>query len=83
MKLKLFILAALIAPIASSAQDNFTITGHIGKLTKPAMAYLDYSDQSGTGGATDSVLLVDGTFKFSGKVTGYTTARMALSQEGS
>jgi peroxiredoxin len=82
MKLKLFILAALIAPIASFAQNNFTITGHIGKLTKPAMAYIDYSDQSGTGGGTDSVLLVDGTFKFTGKVTGYTTARMALSHEG-
>jgi peroxiredoxin len=83
MKLKLSILVALIAPIASFGQaNNFTITGHIGKLTKPAMAYLDYSDQGGGGGGTDSVYLVDGTFKFTGKVSGYTTARMALSHEG-
>ncbi|MEJ7558347.1 MAG: TlpA disulfide reductase family protein [Pedobacter sp.] len=83
MKLRLFILAALFAPVASFAQaNNFTITGHIGKLTKPAMAYLDYSDQGSGGGNTDSVYLVDGTFKFTGKVSGYTTARMALSHEG-
>ena len=83
MKLRFFILAALFAPVASFAQaNNFTITGHIGKLTKPAMAYLDYSDQGGGGGGTDSVYLVDGTFKFTGKVSGYTTARMALSHEG-
>jgi hypothetical protein len=83
MKLRFFILAALFAPVASFAQaNNFTITGHIGKLTKPAMAYLDYTDQGGGGGGTDSVYLVDGTFKFTGKVSGYTTARMALSHEG-
>jgi peroxiredoxin len=82
MKLRFFILAALLAPVASFAQaNNFTITGHIGKLTKPAMAYLDYSDQAG-GGKTDSVYVVDGTFKFTGNVTGYTSARMALSHEG-
>ena len=83
MKLRLFMAAALIVPMASFAQtNNFTITGHIGKLSKPAMAYIDYSDLGGGGGGTDSVFVVDGTFKFTGKLSGIATARMALSHEG-
>ena len=83
MKLRLFMAAALIVPMASFAQkNNFTITGHIGKLSKPAMAYIDYTDLGGGGGGTDSVFVVDGTFKFTGKLSGIATARMALSHEG-
>ena len=83
MKLKLFMAAALIVPMASFAQtNNFTVTGHIGKLNKPVMAYIDYTDLGGGGGGSDSTIVVDGTFKFTGKLSGIATGRMALSHEG-
>jgi len=83
MKLKLFMAAALIVPMASFAQtNNFTVTGHIGKLNKPVMAYIDYTDLGGGGGGSDSTVVVDGTFKFTGKLSGIATGRMALSHEG-
>jgi len=75
--------AALIVPMASFAQtNNFTVTGHIGKLNKPVMAYIDYTDLGGGGGGSDSTVVVDGTFKFTGKLSGIATGRMALSHEG-
>jgi peroxiredoxin len=80
MKLKFLILAAL-APVAVAAQTpNFTITGKIGNLNKPAKIYLDYTSEGN--GRTDSVELVDGKFKFSGNIAGIASSRMTLSREG-
>lgn len=80
MKLKFLILAAL-APMAVAAQTpDFTITGKIGNLNKPAKIYLDYTAEGS--GRTDSVELVDGNFKFSGNIEGIASSRITLSREG-
>jgi peroxiredoxin len=60
---------------------NFSITGKIGNMDKPAKAYLDYSDGNG-GGGVDSSELVNGVFKFSGYTAGISTARMSLDHTG-
>jgi peroxiredoxin len=76
-----FLMFALLLPFLASAQaPNFTITGKIGNLNKPAKIYLDYSSEGK--GATDSCEMVNGTFKFSGNVADYASARMTLSREG-
>lgn len=80
MKLKFLILAAL-SPVAVAAQTpNFTITGKIGNLNKPAKIYLDYTSEGN--GRTDSVELIDGRFKFSGNIAGIASSRITLSREG-
>ena len=80
MKIKLFLIAAL-APIALVAQEpNFTITGKIGNLNKPAKIYLDYSSDGE--GKQDSCELVNGTFKFTGQINNIASGRMTLSREG-
>ncbi|MHA4895288.1 redoxin domain-containing protein [Pedobacter sp. PWIIR3] len=83
MKYK-FIVIAVFLPFVVAAQKpapNFTMTGKIGSLNKPAKIYLDYS--SNGVGATDSCELVNGTFKFSGKLDGdYASSRMTLSRDG-
>ena len=47
MKLKLLLLAALTPVIAAAQTPNFTISGKIGNLNKPAKIYLDYSAEGG------------------------------------
>jgi len=80
MKLKFLILAAL-APAAVMAQTpNFTITGKIGNLNKPAKIYLDYTAEGS--GKSDSAELVNGSFKFSGSIAGIASSRITLSREG-
>lgn len=80
MKIKLIILAAL-APLAAAAQtSNFTITGKIGSLNKPAKVYIDYTSEGK--GVTDSAELENGIFRFTGNVTGIASSRMTLSREG-
>lgn len=70
-----------MAPLAVMAQTpNFTISGKIGTLNKPAKIYIDYTSE-GTG-KTDSAVLVNGIFKFTGYVPGVAFARMTLSREG-
>lgn len=71
----------LLAPWAATAQSpNFTITGKIGNLNKPAKVYIDYSSDGQ--GKTDSAELVNGTFKFTGYIDGIANSRMVLSREG-
>lgn len=80
MKIKFLILVAL-APVAAAAQTpNFTITGKIGNLNKPAKIYLDYSSDGN--GKSDSCELVDGKFKFTGNIANIASGRMTLSREG-
>lgn len=76
---KIIILFALLVPFMVSAQ-GFTITGKIGNLNKPAKIYLDYNDNN-TGG-TDSAVLVNGTFTFTGNNPGYAAARITLDHTG-
>jgi peroxiredoxin len=80
MKLKLSMLALLLPFAASAQKTNFNITGHIGKLDKPAKAYIDYMD-NGTS-HEDSCVVTNGTFKFTGSVSGITTSRMAFDHTG-
>ncbi|TDQ07128.1 TlpA disulfide reductase family protein [Pedobacter metabolipauper] len=89
MKLRFLILAA-VSPVMAIAQTpkvstpaaaaNFTMSGKIGNLNKPAKIYIDYMDQ-GTS-YTDSVELVNGAFKFSGHIEGIVSSRMTLAREG-
>ncbi|WP_316794418.1 TlpA disulfide reductase family protein [Pedobacter frigoris] len=80
MKLKFLILAALSPIVAVAQKPNFTISGKIGNLNKPAKIYLDYgSDGSGK---SDSCELVNGTFKFTGYIANIASGRMTLSREG-
>ncbi|MDN3582399.1 TlpA disulfide reductase family protein [Mucilaginibacter flavus] len=86
MKKALAIMLTALAPCLASAQttNNFTITGHIGKLNAPAKAYLDFMDNMDNGANhIDSAVVINGTFKFTGRNSGYATARMALSHDGS
>jgi peroxiredoxin len=81
MKITKLILLALMFPVLASAQaPNFSLTGKIGNLNKPAMAYIDYMDNGV--GHEDSVALVNGSFRFSGYVSGNSYARMALDHTG-
>lgn len=80
MKIKLFILTVLSPMVLAAQTPNFTISGKIGNLNKPAKIYLDYSAE-GSGG-TDSAELVNGTFKFSGNISGIASSRITLSREG-
>lgn len=81
MKLRCLLFAAL-APVAAFAQkSSFTITGKLGTLDKPAKVYIDYSDAAGQG-KEDSADVINGVFKLTGSVAGYTTARMSLDHEG-
>ncbi|SEO95120.1 Peroxiredoxin [Mucilaginibacter gossypiicola] len=78
---KRFLAIAILLPAVSMAQKtNFSITGHIGKLDKPAKAYIDYMD-NGTS-HEDSSVVVNGTFKFTGNISGITTSRMAFDHTG-
>lgn len=80
MKLKLSVLAALLPLMASAQKNNFSITGHMGKADKPAKVYIDYMDNGAS--HEDSCLVTNGTFKFTGNVTGITTSRMSFDHTG-
>lgn len=81
MNIKSILLITLLLPLFASAQTStFTLTGKIGNLNSPAKVYIDYSD-NGTGGE-DSTVLVNGSFTFTGNISGIATARMALDHTG-
>ncbi|WP_406827072.1 redoxin domain-containing protein [Pedobacter sp. KACC 23697] len=74
-------LLALLCPALSWAQTpNFSLTGKIGTLGTPAKAYIDYMDNGVS--HEDSVTLVNGSFKFTGHISGNAYARMALDHTG-
>ncbi|MDT3405311.1 TlpA disulfide reductase family protein [Mucilaginibacter terrae] len=80
MKIKLIAIICLLPAIAVAQKSNFTISGQIGKLGKPAKVYIDYSD-NGTN-HEDSALVIDGKFKLAGMVSGITTSRISLDHTG-
>jgi len=69
-----------VQPQVQSQLADFTLTGRIGHFNTPAKIYFDY--MAGTMGHSDSVVLVDGAFRFSGKVDGPATVRMVFSANG-
>jgi peroxiredoxin len=79
MKFK-FLSIALLPFFASAQTNNFTITGKIGNLNKPAKIHLDYLDNGVD--HTDSVTLVNGTFRFFGHLGDITSARITLDHTG-
>ncbi len=80
MKIKILILLAILPFFAAAQTPSFTISGKIGNLNKPAKIYLDYSDNNS--GGTDSTVLVDGKFSFSGNNPGFSSARITLDHTG-
>lgn len=79
--MKKFLFAAALAPLVASAQQpDFTLTGRIGHYNAPAKIYFDY--MAGGAGKSDSAVLVDGRFKFSGELKGPATVRMAFAPLG-
>ncbi len=80
MKIKILILAALL-PLAAMAQTpNFSLSGKIGNLNKPAMVYFDYMDNGVS--HEDSTALVNGAFTFTGNISYIGKARMSLGHTG-
>jgi peroxiredoxin len=77
---KTLIWIALALPLMATAQKKFSITGKVGALNTPAMAYLDYTNLGES--HQDSVAIVNGNFKFSGDMSGISSARMAIGRNG-
>ncbi|SHN33493.1 TlpA disulfide reductase family protein [Chitinophaga sp. CF418] len=63
---KILMLAVLGAPLASYAQQSYTIKGSVGKLNAPAKAYLTYKVKGQR--IMDSVIIHNGQFTFRGTV---------------
>jgi len=75
------VLILLLPSLAGVAQSQpFTINGHIGSLNAPAKIYLNYMTDHQD--HLDSATLVNGEFKFTGKINPYSSARMALDHKG-
>lgn len=73
-------LAMMISVTAYAQTDQFTITGKIGHLNAPAMAYLNY--KSAAGWQMDSVKITNGSFAFSGKVPADIPATLFVNKAG-
>lgn len=67
---------ALMAPCAVFAQENYSIKAQVGKLNKPAKAYLLI--KTGNTSKVDSTILVNGKFEFKGTVESITEANIRL-----
>jgi peroxiredoxin len=80
MKIKLLIIAAIMPVLASAQTKNFTVSGKIGTLDKPAKVYLDYMDNGVS--HEDSVAVVNGAFSISGHISAIASARMAFDHLG-
>src|SRR5688572_12069711 len=69
------------APVYMQAQLPFKLTGKIGALNAPAKIVLSYMDSS-ENVVTDSAILKNGQFGFSGSVAYPTRASLALYHQG-
>ena len=79
--MKKFLLMAALAPLAAAAQKpDFTLSGRIGHYNAPAKIYFDHME--GDTSRSDSAVLVDGVFRFSGKIEGPASVRMAFAPRG-
>lgn len=66
--------------MVAAQKPDFTITGRIGHYGAPAKIYFDHME--GDTSRSDSALLVDGTFRFSGNIKGPAPVRMAFAPRG-
>jgi hypothetical protein len=73
---KLILSAALLLPLASIAQDGYTLKGKIGALNAPAKIYLQYRTENTV--VIDSADLENGAFEFKGQVDGPTNGQLIL-----
>ena len=70
-----------LLPFFAAAQaPNFTLSGKIGNLNSPAKIYFDYFANDVA--HSDSAVLVNGTFKFSGYTPDVSAVRVALAHNG-
>ncbi len=80
MKKYFFMLVSMFPLMLGAQTNNFTLTGKIGNLSKPARVYFDYTENGNS--HMDSADVVNGIFKFSGNTTGIAFSRMTLSHDG-
>jgi peroxiredoxin len=78
---KFFWMTALVPAMAVAQAPDFTLSGRIGHYNAPAVVYFDYMEAGGAG-SSDSSVLVDGVFKFHGKLSDIATVRMAFAPKG-
>ncbi|HWB92443.1 MAG TPA: TlpA disulfide reductase family protein [Puia sp.] len=79
--MKSILFLAALAPLVTAAQKpDFTITGRIGHYNAPAKIYFDHME--GDTSRTDSAVLSDGRFRFSGRIKGPASVRMAFAPKG-
>ncbi|MBS1566242.1 MAG: AhpC/TSA family protein [Bacteroidetes bacterium] len=76
---KTILAAACCLPLGLLAQKGFTIHGKVGLLNAPAQAFLNYKDGDNT--VKDSVMLKDGRFAFTGKLSAPTQVRLELKHD--
>ncbi|MCK7556295.1 AhpC/TSA family protein [Chitinophaga sedimenti] len=76
MKKQFILAASCLLPLATMAQQGFTIKGKIGKLNAPAKAYLNYTDDGRK--VADSALLKNGQFTFKGQLKNPTSASIVI-----
>ena len=79
MKRTILGILAAIAPFYVAAQGGYTIKGQLGKLNKPAMAFLLVNRDGQK--TMDSVYLVNGKFEFKGTVTSTTEAHIRVKHD--
>ncbi|PST84780.1 hypothetical protein C7T94_01245 [Pedobacter yulinensis] len=75
---KIFLFVACMAPLALSAQNNFTIAGNAKSLKAGDKVFLVY--QNAEGNKLDSTTVQNGTFNFSGKVNHPSRATLVLNR---
>ncbi|WP_432710435.1 redoxin domain-containing protein [Pedobacter sp.] len=73
---KLILSAAILLPLATFAQDGYTLKGKVGALNAPAKIYLQYRTEKSV--IIDSAELKNGAFEFKGQVAGPANAQLVL-----
>ena len=76
---KIILSAMCLLPVASFAQQQFTVKGKVGALNAPAKAYLSY--RVGADQVLDSTTLKNGEFSFMGKITSPTSATIRVKHD--
>ncbi|MFD2147805.1 redoxin domain-containing protein [Mucilaginibacter antarcticus] len=77
---KILFLLGLLVPAMGFAQQAFTVSGKIGKVSTPALAYLLY--QQGAIKVVDSALIVNGSFTIIGTVPSPSFAMLVIDHKG-
>ncbi len=80
MNYKALLFAVLLPGMAAAQAPDFTLKGQIGHYNAPAKIYFDHME--GSTGHSDSAVLVDGKFSFSGKLDGPGAVRMVFAPKG-